>query len=107
MEISTVKRLFFWAFFVIFMIVLMILMTSSRMSVGFRILITLLLALFSAYFRFQNKYSFVSIITVFFAAMIAGVTMAASIPQFWMFTFLYVIAFFISAEALERDILGL
>ena len=107
MNIQNVKRVFFWGAYLLFLIVMMLFMVSSRITFFFRVMVTLFLAFFSAYYRFENKYSFLPIVVVLFAASVTGFVLAASMAQFLIFTFVFVMAFFCAAEVLDRGLLNI
>ncbi|MFC1741589.1 hypothetical protein ACFL3V_03570 [Nanoarchaeota archaeon] len=106
MEIETVKRCAYWFTYFIFMLVLAVFVTAERITVLFRVILTLLLAILSSRFRFEYRYSFLSIVVVVLAGIWTGAVLSNNAGQFWAFAFLFVIAFFLSCEAFERRLLG-
>lgn len=106
MEIDTVKRVFFWVSMGIFLIILMVLGVSARIAFGFRVLIVLLIAFFSSYYRFDNKYSFISFLVTIFAGIIIAIVMASAMWQFWLFLVMFVVGFFLACMVVEKNLLG-
>ena len=85
----------------------MLFMTADRLPLFFRGVILVLLAFLSAMFRLEERYSFLSFMVVALAGLAAGAVLANNSVQVWVFTFLYVVVFFLSCEVFERKILGI
>lgn len=105
MELEGVKRVFFWATLLIVVILMGVFVTADRLTVLFRVILVILLAFLSSMFRFKNRYSFLSIVLVLATALFTGAVLANDALQFWAFSFLFVIIFFVGCEIFERDLL--
>ncbi len=107
MELEGVKRVAYWLTFFIFLAILGIFGTADRLSVVFRVILVVLLAILSCNFRLKDRYSFLSILLVLVAGLFGGAILANDAVQFWALSFLFIIAFFLGCELFERDILKL
>jgi hypothetical protein len=106
MEIEGVRRTTYWVTFFIVVIFFGIFMLAERLTVLYRVILIVLLALLSANFRLAKPYSVLSIIIVIAAGLFNGAILANNFAQFWLFAFLFVILFFLSCEVIERKLLG-
>jgi len=107
MEHEEVIRATYWLSFFVLVAILALVMISDRLSILFRIVLVLLLAFLSSMFRFEDRFSFVSIVVVLVAGFAAGTVLSDSPVQFWSLSFLYVIIFFLGCEVFERNLLGI
>lgn len=106
MELDTIKRVSYWIGYFIFMFILVVFLTASRLSLSFKIILIVLLAALSSMFRFEERFSMLSIMTAISAGMLTGAVLAGSMAQFWLFSVAYVVLFFICSEFFEKNILG-
>jgi hypothetical protein len=107
METQSIRRTAYWFGLFIFIILLAIFMTGSRLSLIFRLLVVLLLGVLSAFFRFRDLFSFMSISVSCIIGVFAGAVFASSIVQFWLIAFLFVLTYFSSSRLLEKNVLGI
>ncbi|MBN1544298.1 hypothetical protein JW898_02435 [Candidatus Woesearchaeota archaeon] len=106
MEMESVKRVVYWVTFFVLMLLLGVFMTAERLTVLFRVILVILLAFLSSMFRLERRYSFLSIVIVIVAGIFGGAVLANDSIQFWSFSFLYVLVFFLGCEVFERKLLG-
>ena len=102
MEIESIKRTIFWVIFFVFMLLLFLFMTSARLPLLFKLILIVLLGILSAMFRMEELFSFLSICLTCVAGVFAGAVLASTLAQFWIFAFVYVLAFFATSEVFEK-----
>ncbi|MBW2971671.1 hypothetical protein KY359_01420 [Candidatus Woesearchaeota archaeon] len=107
MELDGVKRVAYWITFFVVILILGIFMTADRLTVLFRVIIIMLIAFLSSNFRLKDRYSFLSIVLVLVAGLFTGAILANDATQFWSFSFLYIISFFLGCEVFEKKLLGI
>jgi hypothetical protein len=107
MELESLKRLAYWICFFVIMLFMAVFMIADRLPWMFRAILVLLFAFLSAWFRLEQRYSFLSLVVVFISGLAIGTVMANNTPQMWSFAFMYVILFFLSCEVFERRLLGI
>ena len=106
MEIEGIRRSAYWIIFFIFILILGLFMTAERLTILFRIILIILLAFLSSMFRLKDRFSVLSIALVVLAGLFSGAILANNTFQFWSFSLLYMILFFLSCEVFERKLLG-
>lgn len=106
MELERIKRLAYWVTFFVFILLLAVFMTAERLTVTYRVILIVLLAILSSMFRLENRFSFLSISLAIVAGIFTGVLLSNDHVQVWSFTFLYVMVFFVASELFERKLLG-
>jgi hypothetical protein len=106
MELEGVKRVAYWISFFVLVFLLGIFMTADRLTILFRVILVILLAILSSMFRLEDRYSFLSIVVALAAGLFTGAILGNNAAQFWAFSFLYIIIFFLSCEVFERKLLG-
>ncbi len=107
MELEGVKRVAFWGTLFIFIALMGIFGTGDKISILFRVILITLLAILSAMFRLEDKYSVLSIVLVVIAGIFIGMMVAVTgySAQFWSFAFLFVIMFFLACEVFDRNLM--
>jgi hypothetical protein len=106
MDIKGTQRFLYWCIYLVFIIILLIGRTAEKVDLLFRVILILLLAFLSARFRLADLYSFLSIGVVVLAGFMIGAVLAEDAFQFWSFTFVFVVLFFLSCKVYDKKLLG-
>jgi len=104
-EIEGVKKVTYWSILFLFLLITGLFVTAERLAVIFRVILVLLLALLSSKFHLEDRYAFLAVILTLAAGLWTGLMLANDAAQFWIFSFLFVVVFFLSCELWARNIL--
>ncbi len=106
MDLQGVKRASYWACFFIFMLILFLTLSSQRMTFFMRMIVIILLAFLSAFFRLEKVHGILSIALTCLAGTVIASILANSQVEFWLFAIIFIAGFFSSAYVWEKNLLG-
>ena len=103
MEIQSIRRTAYWIGLFVFITILALTMTGSRLHLSFKVLVVVLLGLLSAMFKFEELFSFLSIVISCIMGIFAGAVLASTAAEFWAIAFIFVLVYFIAGNFLSKE----